>query len=372
MISRVEYDMPDEERSQPAGNGDAKYVWYPIRIVNGWTLYAPLETSKEGEIPEREEDTKIQSKFGRRNFLTGFGLVAAGGIIDASMGFPYLRRAVREIDKRVSQTDSALNNTPPVLKEENLEEKKVITPSAEEHLGIPEPDAKVLDSDVVVISGPDDDEPLLKAKVEHMPNLKALVTYHRGEQSLVAGLSEEDMKNVKLPMDKEIPVPPPIEVTYWDNNKTILSVPRNIWEAVLFAWDKTMVNPYLLAVLSHSETLFKSEYMFQMPSPAGALGPFQFMPGTWKLYGEGNILDPLASAAAAGKMLRAIGLANKFNEAIKSVKNGDQDGLTEWRQAFIDNFTGRDGNPCWNQHERQAEYVFDTAMKLMAAGSKIS
>lgn len=40
-------------------------------------------------------------------------------------------------------------------------------------------------------------------------------------------------------------------------------------------------------------------------SPAGAMGSFQFIPSTWKQYGNGgNPTDPFASASAAGAMFK--------------------------------------------------------------------
>lgn len=45
-------------------------------------------------------------------------------------------------------------------------------------------------------------------------------------------------------------------------------------------------------------------------SPKGAAGTAQFMPGTWKQYGEGDIRDPVASAWAQGRYMKH--LLNKF------------------------------------------------------------
>lgn len=39
-------------------------------------------------------------------------------------------------------------------------------------------------------------------------------------------------------------------------------------------------------------------------SPVGARGSFQFMPATWKQYGNGDPTDPYASAEAAGRFVR--------------------------------------------------------------------
>lgn len=39
------------------------------------------------------------------------------------------------------------------------------------------------------------------------------------------------------------------------------------------------------------------------PSSAGALGPMQFMPGTWPAYGHGSVYDPANAIPAARKYL---------------------------------------------------------------------
>ncbi len=43
-------------------------------------------------------------------------------------------------------------------------------------------------------------------------------------------------------------------------------------------------------------------------SPAGAEGPMQFLPGTWRVYGRGDVHDPAAAVAAAARLLCASGL----------------------------------------------------------------
>jgi hypothetical protein len=42
-------------------------------------------------------------------------------------------------------------------------------------------------------------------------------------------------------------------------------------------------------------------------SVSGALGPMQFLPGTWASYGRGDVHDPHAAILAAGRFLRAAG-----------------------------------------------------------------
>lgn len=58
------------------------------------------------------------------------------------------------------------------------------------------------------------------------------------------------------------------------------------------------------------------------PSSAGAMGPMQFMPGTWKDYGGGgDIMSPHDSIEAAARYLRAMGGPGNMDRAIFRYNN---------------------------------------------------
>lgn len=55
------------------------------------------------------------------------------------------------------------------------------------------------------------------------------------------------------------------------------------------------------------------------PSSAGALGPMQFLPSTWAVYGNGgDIMDPRDSIIGAARYLRASGAPGRMRSALHS------------------------------------------------------
>jgi len=57
------------------------------------------------------------------------------------------------------------------------------------------------------------------------------------------------------------------------------------------------------------------------PSSAGALGPMQFMPGTWASYGVGDVMSPHDSIDAAARYLHAMGGPGNMDRAIYRYNN---------------------------------------------------
>jgi membrane-bound lytic murein transglycosylase B len=80
------------------------------------------------------------------------------------------------------------------------------------------------------------------------------------------------------------------------------------------AFRKYGVDPSYLASINFIESNFGR---VNGPSSAGALGPMQFIPGTWAIYGQGgNIMDPHDSILAAARLLKADGVLVNVRQAI--------------------------------------------------------
>jgi membrane-bound lytic murein transglycosylase B len=74
------------------------------------------------------------------------------------------------------------------------------------------------------------------------------------------------------------------------------------------------IHPKYLASIHHVETKFGR---VKSDSVAGAKGPMQFIPSTWKIYGKGgNIQDPHDAILAAARLLRANGAPGNYSRAL--------------------------------------------------------
>jgi membrane-bound lytic murein transglycosylase B len=71
-----------------------------------------------------------------------------------------------------------------------------------------------------------------------------------------------------------------------------------------------------LAAIHLVETKFSR---VKSDSVAGAKGPMQFIPTTWKIYGNGgNIQDPHDAVLAAARLLRANGAPSRYGPALRA------------------------------------------------------
>ena len=79
------------------------------------------------------------------------------------------------------------------------------------------------------------------------------------------------------------------------------------------------VDVHYLAAINLVETKFGR---VKSNSTAGAKGPMQFIPGTWKIYGEGgDIRDPHDAVRAAARLLRDRGAPGNYARALYAYNN---------------------------------------------------
>jgi membrane-bound lytic murein transglycosylase B len=68
-----------------------------------------------------------------------------------------------------------------------------------------------------------------------------------------------------------------------------------------------------LAAINLVETKFGR---VKSKSTAGARGPMQFIPSTWRIYGRGNVHDPADAIPAAARLLRDHGAPGNYRRAL--------------------------------------------------------
>ena len=79
------------------------------------------------------------------------------------------------------------------------------------------------------------------------------------------------------------------------------------------------VDVHYLAAINLVETKFGR---VKSNSTAGAKGPMQFIPGTWRIYGEGgDIQDPRDAIRAAARLLRDRGAPGNYARALYAYNN---------------------------------------------------
>jgi membrane-bound lytic murein transglycosylase B len=97
-------------------------------------------------------------------------------------------------------------------------------------------------------------------------------------------------------------------------SSTAASIPANYLTDFKKAGTEYNVPWTVLAAIGEVESGFGQN---DGPSSAGALGPMQFEPSTWALYGDGgNIMDPADAIPAAARLLAANGAPGNLQQAV--------------------------------------------------------
>lgn len=193
------------------------------------------------------------------------------------------------------------------------------------------------------------------------------IRVERGDLSSIARAFEVDRASILE--NKDLPVPPVISYQRWDGQLDKIDIPIEYWHIILIASKKTGTNPYLMAALGDTESNWNPSLV---NSQSGATGLFQFMETTFPYYantGEKRT-DPIANTMAAGKMLKEIGVSDKFDTALVALAADDKNAFERARLAFINSFIGADGSQCWNQDEDHGLSVFDAAIALIRVANE--
>jgi soluble lytic murein transglycosylase-like protein len=94
----------------------------------------------------------------------------------------------------------------------------------------------------------------------------------------------------------------------------ISGIPHAYLTLFLHAGQRYGIPWNILAGIGRTESDFGAN---DGPSSAGALGPMQFLPSTWAIYGNsGNIMNPAAAIPAAARYLLAHGAPGNIPAAI--------------------------------------------------------
>ena len=152
---------------------------------------------------------------------------------------------------------------------------------------------------------------------------------------------------------------PTFPIRWWNGNNFKFSIPLRVWKAVLAVTDDP---EQILGIIVFGSAESTGYSNYQTENSAGALGTFQFLPGTYKHWAPKGLGDP----------------NNRTNTELsaEAVRNMQRDGMKEIyairdMQKFVSCFQGGGGCNTWNNHQDQAEYAWRLMVALrVAAGMK--
>ena len=302
------------------------------------------------------------SMISRRWFLKGSAVVGAGMFLDALALEGAVARGLLRI---VVGGGGSKNREEAVV---GMRRQQAAVTVREKQL-TGEVNIKPLDKGIDIIVGSGERTRLL-GEIKARVGVKLVRYQEQDDRILAVSVTNKDIDALRNSTVKGVAVRVPT-ITYWNGNKTNINVPEDVAMRCARAAEVTGVDEDLLIALQHSEN---NAFDCSPTSSAGAKGCFQFIDPTWKVYGGGDVWDPEENTLAAGRMLKAIGLADKF-ERIKMGRTAEEQKVAI--EAFVNNFVGgvdEHGRrqACWNMHEGQARYVVKAALALKQARGEVT
>ncbi|HUN35805.1 MAG TPA: lytic murein transglycosylase [Trebonia sp.] len=249
--------------------------------VNGQplnVLAAPAASLRPWTPPETAASTAIWSDFARGDLITTTQ-VASGLHLRSGQGYPVTAATTTEL----SYGTDALLGVPGV--------DGIVSQAQGARLG--------LVKNVAV---------LINAPAAQMDALVAKVRQVLGSGGQVVRLAPEEVTTTKLPVDTSVPTGRPTNYLMLYQESAARYCPGLSWT--------------VLAAIGEIES---DDGQNMGPSTAGALGPMQFLPSTWTIWGtdgfgntgKPNIMDPLDAVPSAARLLCADGAA-KGGQSLQS------------------------------------------------------